>query len=177
MRVSARLRSQPRSYNNVADPRILEDVQRALDLRARRESRLKALQSNDRSLVSDQASSSSFSTHGSSPVRARIPIPDVSGPATHIHASGPQGGSMESEIDFSPSVGAIPHHPVPSSSNNGATLDWTGSGSEDERDGKRWSLSLAKRRHKDKFPYYANKAVVEKQESVYAGTSPTAWGD
>lgn len=116
---------------------------------------------NTKTLVSDDASTSSFSTR-SSPVRPRIPVPALSA------VQGPQGSSIESEIDFSPSVGIIPPHPVPSSSNEGATLDWTGSNSDDERD-KRWSLSITKRRHKDKYPLGASKNVVEKQEALYLG--------
>ncbi|EKM61344.1 uncharacterized protein PHACADRAFT_111833 [Phanerochaete carnosa HHB-10118-sp] len=147
------------------DPRILEDVQRALSLQARREARMKALHSistsKPRPFTPDDASnSSSFSTR-SSPVHARMPpIP----PAAAVQ--GMQGGSVESEIDFSPSVGLIPPHPVPSSSNGGATLDWTGSNSEDERD-KRWSLSITRRRHRDRYPAGASKTIVEKQESLY----------
>lgn len=146
------------------DPRILEDVQRALKLKSRRESRLKALQTSpvkEKAVASDQTSGSSFSTY-SSPVRAKLaeppPIP-------------PLGTHNESEIDFSPSVNAaVPLHPVPSSSNGGATLDWTGSTSEDERD-KRWSISITKRRHKDKSSVYANANanIVAKQESLYLG--------
>ena len=146
------------------DPRILEDVQRALKLKARREARLKAVQTNlatkDAPLASDQTSTSSFSTY-SSPVRAKhAELPQVPPPiSTH---------TTESEIDFSPSVGGVPLHPVPSSSNGGATLDWTGSASEDERD-KRWSLSISKRKHRDKTSFYATRSIVEKQETLYVG--------
>ncbi|GJE85853.1 hypothetical protein PsYK624_019320 [Phanerochaete sordida] len=148
------------------DPRIIEDVQRALSLQARREARMKAMRSvstaKPRSFTHEDASNaSSFSTH-SSPTHARMPpIPS----ATAVQ--GMQGDSVESEIDFSPSVGVMPPHPVPLSSNGGATLDWTGSNSEDERD-KRWSLSITKRRHKDRYPLGASRTVVEKQESIYA---------
>ena len=141
------------------DPRILEDVQRALSLQAHREVRMKALYSistsRPRSYTPEQASMSSLSAH-SSPVRTRVPIPPL---------PGPQGHSVESEIDFSPSVGVIPPHPVPSSANGGATLDWTGSGSEDDRD-KRWSLSITKRRH-HKHSLSVSRPVVEQQESLY----------
>lgn len=109
----------------------------------------------------DQTSTSSFSTH-SSPIRTRIPLP----PPNVVQLA--QGDSVESEIDFSPAVGVVPPHPVPSSSDGGATLDWTGSTSEDERD-KRWSLSITKRKHRDRYPTGAPKTVVEKQESLYAG--------
>lgn len=149
------------------DPRILEDVQRALKLKARREARLKTSQSHpplkDTVLTSDQASSSSFSTHSSSALRTNPP--DFQQATTQ-----PGFGSVESDIDFSPAVGSIPLHPVPSSSNGGATLDWTGSGSEDERD-KRWALHITKRKPKEKHSVYANRIVVEKQESLYAGMS------
>lgn len=148
-----------------ADPRILEDVQRALKLKARREVRLKAMQTStsakDTTVSSDQASGSSFSTY-SSPVRTRLAEP----PPISVPLSTHNG---ESEIDFSPSVGPVPLHPIPSSSNGGATLDWTGSASEDERD-KRWSISIPKRRHKDKSSFYVSKTSVEKQESLYVGT-------
>ncbi|KAI0697560.1 hypothetical protein BC835DRAFT_1337723 [Cytidiella melzeri] len=146
------------------DPRILEDVQRALHLKARREARLKAMQTKKQPVepagISDQGSLSSFSSHAS-PIRARIsePLPSVMSPM-QLRAN-----SLESEVDFSPSVRAAPIHPVPSSSDGGATLDWTASGSEDERD-KRWPL-LAKRRTKDKGTA-ANRVAVESQESVYS---------
>ena len=146
------------------DPRILEDVQRALKLKARREARLKASQTNgavkDLTISSDQASESSFSTY-SSPVRSKLAEP----PPITVPVSTHNG---ESEIDFSPSVGAVPLHPIPSSSNGGATLDWTGSASEDERD-KRWSLSITKRKHKDKRSFHVSKTAVEKQETLYVG--------
>jgi hypothetical protein len=40
-------------------------------------------------------------------------------------------------------------HPVPSSLDNGLTLDWGSSTFEDEKGDKRWSLSV---RRKDKVP-------------------------
>lgn len=74
-----------------------------------------------------------------------------------------------SEIDFSPSTGGIvPLHPVPSSSNHGETLDWTGSQSDDEKSERRWPLSITKRKSKDKFSH-VDVASVEKQESIYSG--------
>ncbi|KAI0347755.1 hypothetical protein BDW22DRAFT_1424023 [Trametopsis cervina] len=143
------------------DPRILEDVQRALHLKARREARLKGTQNKkppaDQHFTSDQGSLSSFSTQAS-PIRAKV--------TDHQPTVQPGINSNDSEIDFSPSVGATPLHPVPSSSDGGATLDWTASSSEDERD-KRWPL-LAKRRTKDKSSVSANRTVVEKQESLYS---------
>ena len=139
-------------------------MQRALKLKARREARLKAVQTTlaakDAPLASDQASNSSFSTY-SSPVRTKLAELPQAPPALSTH-------NTESEIDFSPSVGGVPLHPVPSSSNGGATLDWTGSASEDERD-KRWSLSISKRKHRDKTAFFATRSIVEKQEGLYVG--------
>lgn len=65
----------------------------------------------------------------------------------------------------------MPLHPVPLSSNGGATLDWTGSGSEDDRSEKRWSLHRTRRKHKDRFSMPSGRSVVEKQDSLYAGIS------
>lgn len=143
------------------DPRIIEDVQRALRLRARHEARVKASQSNptskDSQLRSDMPS---YSTH-SSPVRASVQIPPPIVPSENL--------SNDSEIDFSPSIGTIPLHPVPSSSNGGATLDWTGLTSEDEKTEKRWILPIHKRRHKEKYPPLSTRTIVEKQDTLYAG--------
>lgn len=86
-------------------------------------------------------------------------------PSTTAPSSGT--GSIDSEVDFSPSVGTAPLHPVPLSANEGATLDWAGSASEDDRD-KRWPLHLPKRR-RDKQSAASSRAVVEKQETLYAG--------
>ena len=57
------------------DPRILEDVQRALKLKARREARLKAAQTTTPTkevvVTSDQASGSSMSAY-SAPARTKV---------------------------------------------------------------------------------------------------------
>jgi hypothetical protein len=119
----------------------------------------------------DQASTSSFSAN-TSPVRTRLSVspPPPRHPLVLASVDAPegtQGTSVESDIDFSPAVGVVSPHPIPLSSNGGATLDWTGSASEDDRD-KRWPLSIAKRRHRDKHALGASKPVVEQQESLYA---------
>ncbi|KAI0931685.1 hypothetical protein AcW1_000980 [Taiwanofungus camphoratus] len=101
----------------------------------------------------------SYSTH-SSPVRASVQIPPPIVPSENL--------SNDSEIDFSPSIGTIPLHPVPSSSNGGATLDWTGLTSEDEKTEKRWILPIHKRRHKEKYPPLSTRTIVEKQDTLYA---------
>lgn len=74
-------------------------------------------------------------------------------------------------MDFSPSVGGghASLHPVPSSSNGGATLDWTSSISDDEKLDRRWSISI-KRKNKDKTPV-PNRSTIEKQDSIYIGKS------
>ncbi|THH19033.1 hypothetical protein EW146_g2044 [Bondarzewia mesenterica] len=146
-------------------PHILEDVERALKLKARREARLKATVANSHlrevSSKSDMASASS----GSSPIRTARPLVPPP-PSITPRLNGP---SLESEIDFSPSVGVekVDLHPIPLSSNDGATLDWGGSPSEDEKPDKRWSLSRTMRKSKDKGISNSSKDVVEKQESLY----------
>lgn len=154
-------------FTRFIDPRILQDVQRALKLKARREARLKLSQSisprKDVPLKSDIASASSFSSVSSPPLTMSAPTPITLSKATT---------GITSEIDFSPSTGVsnvtVPLHPVPSSLDDGTTLDWTGPGSEDERSERRWSLSIAKLKGKEKAPYL-NSVTVEKQESRYAG--------
>lgn len=78
----------------------------------------------------------------------------------------PQRSRIPSDIDFSPSVQAAPLHPVPISSNGGATLDWTGFQSDDEKQDKRWTLG--KRKGKDKTSS-SNITVFEKQDTLFAG--------
>ncbi|CAL1694940.1 unnamed protein product [Somion occarium] len=144
------------------DPRIVEDVQRALRLKARREARVRAMQNNtslrDGSSISDGLTGSSISPH-SSPLRSIYPIPPPIVPP-------PVGLTIESEVDFSPSVGTVPLHPVPASSNGGATLDWAGFSSEEEKLDKRWSISI-KRKPKDRTPL-PNRTIIEKQDTLYA---------
>ncbi|KAI0361454.1 hypothetical protein OH77DRAFT_1417714 [Trametes cingulata] len=143
------------------DPAILEDVQRALRLKARREARLRTLQSSpahgEPRGTPDIASLSSVSA-SSSPVKAHAPNP----PPFPRQPALPG----DSEVDFSPSTGTAPLHPVPSSSDGGATLDWSVPPAEEVRE-RRWSLSLTKRKGKEaSLP--SSKGVVEKQESLYA---------
>lgn len=152
----------------MSDPQILEEVQRALKLKARREARLRAFSvtspPKDTSIASEAASGSSFSAQ-SSPARVPLPILPL---APH-----PADFNTESEVDFSPSIGTVhaPQHPIPTSSNGGATLDWTISTSEDEKLDRRWSLSIPKRIGKEKSPGPSNHQLVEKQDSLYTGMS------
>jgi hypothetical protein len=142
------------------DPKILQDVQRALHLQSRRRDR----KSHPPHATTDEA----------------LPSPDV-GMATIPHAStsaappavqsSPQYTqviSLTSEVDFSPSTRSAPLHPVPLSSNGGATIDWTCSQSEDEKLDRRWTITRNKRKGKEKtLP--SNNAVIEKQEALFTG--------
>ncbi|KAL4241825.1 hypothetical protein ABKN59_000713 [Abortiporus biennis] len=140
------------------DPGILEDVQRALKLKARREARVKATQAvqkrRDITPLSDFTSASSMSPR-SSPVRT-----------SHSQITPQSTLTAESEIDFSPSISIVPIHPVPLSSDGGITLDWSNPMSEDERVDRRWSISI-KRKSRDRHSIPVRN-VVEKQEAVYA---------
>ncbi|EMD41889.1 hypothetical protein CERSUDRAFT_110441 [Gelatoporia subvermispora B] len=142
------------------DPRILEDVQRALKLKARREARLKGKQSR-----ASKAAPPELNFDIPAPLNFTSPAGQGS---EHPSVGASEDQSLESEVDFSPSVGTIPLHPVPSSSNGGATLDWTGSTSEEDKSDKKWTLSVTKRRHKSKHSHSTSRTVVEKQDSLYA---------
>lgn len=134
------------------DPKILQDVQRALELQSRRRDR-KSFTPSQPTVLEDQtlAELRQDTSFQQSPPAS---------PPTFTHPSRPPV-----DIDFSPSVQAVPLHPVPLSSNAGATLDWTGSQSEEERLEKRWSLG--KRKGKDRASF-SNKAVLEKQDTLFA---------
>jgi len=140
------------------DPRIIEDVQRAIRLKARREARLKASRMTSPQRESQGKADADPVSSQSSPVRGPIQIPPP--------ISAQEMLNNDSEIDFSPSIGTMPLHPVPSSSNGGATLDWTGSASEDEKSEKRWTLHI--RKHKDRSSIPSSRMIVEKQDSLYA---------
>lgn len=134
------------------DPKILQDVQRALELQSRRRDR-KSFTPSQPTVIEDQTltelrQDTSFQQS-----------PPAS-PPTFTHPS-----RSPLDIDFSPSVQAVPLHPVPLSSNAGATLDWTGSQSEEEKLERRWSLG--KRKGKDRASF-SNKAVLEKQDTLFA---------
>ena len=131
------------------DPRILQDVQRALKLKARREASLKrhSMGGPRQELVS----STDYPMKGTG---AFLPM------ATNLDYF------ASSDIDFGPSVGSssvTDGHPVPSSSDNGATLDWSGVSSDGE---KRWSLTI-RRKGKDAAPHL--NILVQQQDKVYSG--------
>lgn len=138
-----------------ADPGVLEDVQRALRAKARREARLRTQSTPLRVEPPRPLDLASVSSAGSSPSKAVSPAP----PFPRV--------SGDSEIDFSPAVNVVPLHPVPSSSDGGATLDWSSPASDEGRE-RRWSLSRSKRRSKDHLSFSASRATIEKQEAVYA---------
>ncbi|KZT30861.1 hypothetical protein NEOLEDRAFT_1053133 [Neolentinus lepideus HHB14362 ss-1] len=147
-------------------PGILEDVQRALKLKARREARLRVLQANsvrgDAPARSDLNTISSVSA-GSSVSPMEVSFPTSTAPSSHI-----LGPSNESDIDFSPSVGVTHLHPVPTSSDNGTTLDWTRSTpTTDKHDIRRWTMSLtSKGKSKERNPSLG-KGVAEQQDLLY----------
>ncbi|KAI0652002.1 hypothetical protein C8Q79DRAFT_935724 [Trametes meyenii] len=133
------------------DPAILEDVQRALRLKARREARLRALQSSPMQ----------------GELRTTPEIVSLSSMSATSSPAYPQQSGLpgDSEIDFSPATGSAPPHPVPSSSDGGATLDWSVHSSEEARE-RRWSISITKR--KGKGPSLGSpRDVIEKQEVLY----------
>ncbi len=77
-------------------------------------------------------------------------------------------GHEDPEIDFSPSVGVTPLHTVPSLVGSGV-LDWSHSGSDDEKADKRWMLSMSIKRRPREKPQLPPRAILEKQMSEYAG--------
>jgi len=136
-----------------SDPKILEDVQRALKSKLRREARLQAARANDSSISTSSRSS---------PVR--YSLPPLNPPAPRITKP-----SLESELDFSPSVGIDHLHPVPTSTDAGGTLDWGGTLVEEEKSDRKWPLSLTKRKPKDRpFPALS-KDALERQEIAFSG--------
>ncbi|TFY57248.1 hypothetical protein EVJ58_g7137 [Rhodofomes roseus] len=152
--------SQTSAFSDEYDlyPRIVEDVQRAIRLKQRREARIRSQSVH----IPNGAQSRGEPARGSrlsSPIRLPDQNPSSTAPSSAT-------GSVDSEVDFSPSVGTVPLHPVPLSANDGATLDWAGSASEDDKD-KRWPLHLPKRK-RDKSSAASSRAVVEKQETLYA---------
>lgn len=75
--------------------------------------------------------------------------------------------STSSDVDFSPATGAFDlssrAHPVPCSNDNGRTFDWSSAHSDDGD--KRWSISIGKKREKDKLPPLG--ALMDEQEQSH----------
>jgi hypothetical protein len=141
------------SHCSDVDPRILQDVQRALKLKARREARTQAKM---------PAAKPEMTTSNLSSIHASLnqPVPMIS------PSSSPRKTSLSSEVDFSPLTGASTVHPVPASLDNGMTLDWSGFADTDKSE-KRWKLSTTKRREKEQVPHLS--LVVDQQEKTYSG--------
>ena len=139
------------------DPDVLADLQRALQIKSRVQQQIKAAKSITELSSSDRQSLSIPSN------------PFLKGSGRERYNDTFSRSNLES-VDFSPSVGKTPDHPVPTSSNDGATLDWSGisSGGEDKRE-RKWSMPLTRRSSKDKHSPSVRKVIVEKQESLYFG--------
>ncbi|TFK36939.1 hypothetical protein BDQ12DRAFT_699430 [Crucibulum laeve] len=147
-------------------PRILQDVQRALKMKARREARMKKGQADspNKGIVSSVSPSSSTAT---SPARS---VPFASQPSsptpvrttTHTPALDttlPTASSSEGRRDTAEDAG-----PIPMSFDNGVTFDW--GSCEEEHHGRRWTLSTNKRKDKDKqLPL---EILVNQQEQIHS---------
>ncbi|KAG6821410.1 hypothetical protein H0H93_014207 [Arthromyces matolae] len=133
-------------------PKILQDVQRALKLKARREARL-----------SHQTTPPRPDLLVSRPLRTTSLAPShVIRPSSPVSPSG-RKASISSDIDFSPSTGTAFSHPVPTSLDNGLTLDWSGF---DDKPESKWKLTTVKRKGKETQPQSA--IAREQQETAYA---------
>ncbi|KAI6047966.1 hypothetical protein EDC04DRAFT_2620765 [Pisolithus marmoratus] len=138
------------------DPKILQDVQRALQLQSRR---------RDRRPYKPSDGDTSPLANVIDPFAAR-PSSSSTAPMEHSTPDYLPVTPLPSEVDFSPFTKSVPLHPVPLSSNGGATLDWTGSQSEDDKLDKLWPIHKGRRKGKEKAPP-ANRAFIEKQEALF----------
>ena len=75
-------------------------------------------------------------------------------------------------MDFSPSVGIDHLHPVPTSTDDGATLDWGGTLSEEDKSDRKWPLSLTKRKPKDKPLPALSRDALDRQVAAFSGNAP-----
>ncbi|KAF8415052.1 hypothetical protein L210DRAFT_3432725 [Boletus edulis BED1] len=152
---------EPSAFSDEYDlyPKILQDVQRALHLQSRRRERM----SQQLHFTSDEMPSSTDTPMNMS---ASYASTSTAPPVPHSSPQYLQVASLPSEVDFSPSTRSVPPHPVPLSSNGGATLDWTGSHSEDDKLDRRWTISRGKRKAKEKM-LPSSKPIVEKQETLF----------
>ncbi|KAH8119878.1 hypothetical protein DFH11DRAFT_1499342 [Phellopilus nigrolimitatus] len=140
------------------DPNILADLRRALQYKSRVEQQLKHVKSN----------SELYSSFSESNALSKIPAPNPFLSKTPLAHSEPGTPDKAEFVDFSPSVGRVPLHPVPTSANDGATLDWSGTASDEEKRERKWTMPLSRKSSKDKYPALARKGIVEKQESLYS---------
>lgn len=154
------------SYRALLDPRILQDVQRALKMKARREARLKR-----ETIVTPEKGSAQLSSslaQYTTPPKKLLPSTFSPSPSFSPSTNRKLSGSTISDIDFSPSTAVYDQakqtHPIPSSVDNGITLDWTGSNSEDSD--KRW-MGIGKKKDREKLPPL--ELMVGQQEHFYEG--------
>ncbi|KAJ7161366.1 hypothetical protein C8R43DRAFT_880779 [Mycena crocata] len=155
-------------------PRILQDVQRALKLKARREARLKSANSSPSSNKPDADSQlkpvsllqPAFQLQHTSNLQPEPPLRPFFQPVPFP----PPPISVISETEPIPipsadrSTSSVVNHPIPTSSDEGTTLDWSGIGSEDDRFERRWTISISKRKEKEKIP---SNSAVETRESMH----------
>lgn len=135
----------------------MADLQKALQYKSRVEERLRAAKSKSNSPSPLLPSSSSPSSESSNPF---LPKPAFS------HSE----SLVDQDVDFSPSTGKIPMHPIPMSANDGATLDWSGAQSDEEKRERKWSMHLPRKSSKDKHTSpVTHKGIIEKQASLYSG--------
>jgi hypothetical protein len=95
------------------------------------------------------------------------PIPYVENPLVPV--SEPSTPAHMEFVDFSPAVGTSSLHPIPASADDGATLDWSMTTSDDEKRERKWSLSLSRKSSSEKSATLSRKALVEKQETSFSG--------
>lgn len=78
---------------------------------------------------------------------------------------------MAADIDFSPSISPamlnVDLHPVPSSADDGDTLDWHGYDSDNER--RKWTLSVSKKKDKDQVTIHGA-GDLRRQEELTEGS-------
>ncbi|KAL0071727.1 hypothetical protein AAF712_000649 [Marasmius tenuissimus] len=149
------------------DSRILQDVERAVKMKARREARMKAGKSSQSSTTT-RTSPTSATFPPSSPTRKGFSSATDS-PANTTPSSPPV------EVDFSPSTNDRPAplskrlltHPVPWSPDDGATLDWSGY-ADDDKSERRWTLSISKSSKGKEREHIMSLMTLEKQESLYS---------
>ncbi|KAL1760923.1 membrane protein [Schizophyllum commune] len=130
-------------------PRLIQEVQRAIKLKARREARAKASPGGPRSQASSR--SSLHQPFHLIPPPMRVPA----------------------DIDFAPSTSTPAKtditnvHPVPTSLDGGNTLDWSvHTADEEEKEEKRWKLMLSKKKGKEKETLL-NQSDLVKQENQF----------
>ncbi|THH09613.1 hypothetical protein EW145_g1894 [Phellinidium pouzarii] len=139
------------------DPDILADLRKALQYKPRVEQHLKESKANPDLPTSFPAQNTS-SISSSNPFISRSPTMGQSEPSTPMKTD---------FVDFSPSVGKAVMHPVPTSTDDGATLDWSGVVLDEEKRERKWTIPLSRKPSKDKHPILSRKRLMERQASLY----------